>query len=500
MRPTWLASRGTPSKGNMQLSHLISVLPRVRVRGDAKITGLCFDSRRVKRGDLFVALVGANADGHAFVPDAVASGAAAVLVERAVPGINVPQVVVKDTREALGKLSARFLNYPSRRLKVVGVTGTNGKTTTTYLIRAIVEAAGKKAGIIGTIAYSTGVEETEAVNTTPESLLTQQLLSEMVRAGMEYAVMEVSSQALDQGRVNDVDFAAAVFTNLSREHLDYHKTMARYARAKARLFALLPENAVSVVNGDDRYAKIVVGDRRGVVRFGFKKGMDVRVVRCETGVKGSRFSIVSPWGEMDLVTPLPGRHNVYNCVAAVSVAAALDIDRAAIARGVAALSSVPGRLEPVDVGQKFAVFVDYAHTAVALENVLMTVRELTKHRVIVLFGCGGERDKSKRRRMRVAAESLADHCVVTSDNPRGEDPKAIIDQVMRGAEDLSKFTVEIDRRVAITRAIELARPGDLVLIAGKGHETVQIFKDRRVRFDDREVAREVLRKAASSAP
>jgi UDP-N-acetylmuramoyl-L-alanyl-D-glutamate--2,6-diaminopimelate ligase len=203
---------------------------------------------------------------------------------------------------------------------------------------------------------------------------------------------------------------------------------------------------------------------------------------------------------MDLVTPLPGRHNVYNCVAAVSVAAALDIDRAAIARGVAALSSVPGRLEPVDVGQKFAVFVDYAHTAVALENVLMTVRELTKHRVIVLFGCGGERDKSKRRRMRVAAESLADHCVVTSDNPRGEDPKAIIDQVMRGAEDLSKFTVEIDRRVAITRAIELARPGDLVLIAGKGHETVQIFKDRRVRFDDREVAREVLRKAASSAP
>ena len=482
----------------MRLSELMSVLPGIQLPRDVEISGICFDSRRVKAGDLFVALVGAKADGHDFVPGAVGSGAAVVLVERPLAVLSVPQVVVKDARAALGKLSARFLDYPSRRIKVIGVTGTNGKTTTTYLIRSIVQAAGRKVGVIGTIAYSTGVEETEAVNTTPESLLVQELLSEMVRAGVEYAAMEVSSQAIDQGRVNDVEFAAGVFTNLSREHLDYHKTMAAYARAKGLLFGRLPRDAVSVVNGDDRYVGIVVGDRRGVIRFGFKKGSDVRVVSFETGVKGSRFSILSPWGKMDLATPLPGKHNVYNCVASAAVAAALGIDPPAIARGIAALSSVPGRLEPVDAGQDFTVFVDYAHTPDALKNVLKTVRKLAANRVIVLFGCGGERDRSKRPRMRAVAEKLADHCVVTSDNPRGEDPQDIIDQIMRHAADPSRFTVEIDRRAAIARAVAMARPGDLVLLAGKGHETWQIFKDRRVHFDDREVARDVLRKAGST--
>jgi len=482
----------------MRLSELISVLPGTKLSHDADITGIAFDSRTVKPGELFVALVGAKADGHDFVRAAVASGAAAVLAQRRTQEIDVPQLVVKDSRAALGKLSARFLNYPSRQLRVIGVTGTNGKTTTTYLIRSIAEAAGKKAGIIGTIAYFTGVEEVSAVNTTPESLLTQQLLSEMVDAGMDYAAMEVSSQALDQGRVDDVDFAAGVFTNLSREHLDYHKTMASYARAKGRLFAKLSGDAVLVVNGDDRYVEKVIGRRRrGVIRFGFKRDVDVRVVSFETGVRGSRARVLSPWGEIDLVTPLAGKHNVYNCVAASTVLAALGIDMGAVVRGVAGLSCVRGRLEPVDEGQDFAVFVDYAHTDEALKNVLRTVRELTKKRVIVAFGCGGERDVSKRPRMSRTAEKLADHCVVTSDNPRGEDPEVIIDQIMRGARDLSKFTVESDRRAAITGAIGMARPGDLVLIAGKGHETCQIFKDRRIHFDDREIAREVLRKVVS---
>jgi UDP-N-acetylmuramyl-tripeptide synthetase len=296
-----------------------------------------------------------------------------------------------------------------------------------------------------------------------------------------------------------VDFAAGVFTNLSPEHLDYHKDMPGYARAKGRLFGLLSPDAAAVFNVDDgNAARVVGGTRARLIGFGFGKGAQVRAVDCRTGPGGSRWRMVSPWGEVRLSTCLAGRHNVYNCLAAAAVTAALAVELPTVARGIAGVSSVRGRLESVDEGQDFAVFVDYAHTDDALENVLKAVRPMTMKRVIVVVGCGGDRDVSKRPRMRAVAGRLADHCVVTSDNPRSEDPMKIIEQMMHGATDASKFTIEPDRRAAITQAIGMARAGDVVLIAGKGHETSQIFGDRRVHFDDREVAGEVLRKAVSS--
>ena len=482
----------------MKLSQLASAVPESRCIGtaDAEISGMTFDSRAVKAGDLFAALVGDKADGHDFAARAVASGAAALLVERLLDGIAVPQLVAPDSRAALGKAAAVFYGHPSRRVKVVGVTGTKGKTTTAYLIRSIVEAAGMKAGMIGTISYSFGEGEIPAVNTTPESLVVQQLLAEMAKRGCQYAPMEVSSHALDQGRVDDVTFAAGLFTNLAPEHMDYHKDMASYAQAKGRLFGLLAPGGPAVANADNGYAREVLRAYKGkAVLFGFDEGADARVTQMEALVDGSRFTLAGPWGEMKFRTALPGRHNVYNCAGAATVTAALGIAPAAVVAGVENLKNVSGRLERVDEGQPFAVFVDYAHTDDALRSVLSTVRPLTPGRVTVVFGCGGDRDRAKRPRMRAACEELADLCVVTSDNPRSEDPAAIIAEIMRGVGKASKFTLEPDRRTAIRIAIEMAREGDVVLIAGKGHETYQIFKTRRIHFDDREVAREVIREA-----
>ena len=480
----------------MKLSELASGVASAKPAGDAEIKGITFDSRTVKPGDLFAALVGAQADGHAFAAQAVASGASALLVERRLDALDVPQLVVADSRAALGKISATFYNHPSKRVKVIGVTGTKGKTTTTYIIRSILQAAGKKAGLVGTISYSFGGEDIPSVNTTPESLVVQRLLSDMAKNGCEYAPMEVSSIALEEGRVSEVTFAAGLFTNLAPEHMDYHHDMTSYAHAKGRLFDLVTPGGPAVVNADSEYLDEVLGGvKRNVVRFGFGESADVRVTRMEALVDGSRFAVASPWGELEFRTELPGKHNVYNCLAALSVTGALGFSPKALVEGVAALKNVSGRLERVDEGQPFAVFVDYAHTDDALRNVLSTVRPLTAGRVIVVFGCGGDRDRTKRPRMRGVCEELADLCVVTSDNPRSEDPKAILAEIMRGVRDSRKFTVEPNRRTAIRMAIEMASPGDLVLIAGKGHETYQIFKNRRLHFDDREVAREVLREA-----
>ncbi|HUU42523.1 MAG TPA: UDP-N-acetylmuramoyl-L-alanyl-D-glutamate--2,6-diaminopimelate ligase [Planctomycetota bacterium] len=484
----------------MRLSELASVVSDAGLTGgDVDVTRITHDSREVTPGTLFVALVGEKLDGHDYVARAVEAGASAVVVERPQPGITVPQLVVPRSRIALGKLAARFYDEPSRKLKVIGVTGTNGKTTTTYIVRSIVEASGEKAGVIGTIAYTSGDAEVPATNTTPESVLVERLLAEMVASGMTFAALEVSSHALDQGRVDEVTFAAGVFTNISGEHIDYHKDMTRYVRAKGRLFARLDPDAVAVVNADDPYTgEVLSGSRvRRVIRYGLGAGAEVRAVDVETGVGGSRFRVASPWGELVLTSPLAGEHNVYNCLAAATVTAALGVTPDAVREGIARLAVVPGRLEPVDEGQDFAVFVDYAHTDNALENALKAARKLTSRRVIVVFGCGGDRDRTKRPRMRAVAEELAHVCVVTSDNPRTEDPADIIEQIMRGTRDPSKFIVEVDRRTAIRRAVETARPGDLVLIAGKGHETYQIFKDRTIHFDDREVAREVLREVTS---
>ena len=318
----------------MLLSELKSFVPGATITGDAEIGDIVYDSRKVKPGDLFVALVGASVDGHEFVRGAVDSGAVAAMVERAIGGIVVPQLLVDDTRLSLGRVSAGFFDCPSQRMKVIGVTGTNGKTTTTHLIRSVLEAAGLVSGMIGTIAYSVGGEELPAPNTTPESLVVQRLLAQMVDAGAGYAAMEVSSHALDQGRVDDVEFAAGVFMNLSPEHLDFHKDMPSYARAKGKLFQKLPPGAVAVVNADDDYVDdVVFGTAADVIRFGFASGVDVRITDFETGLEGSRCTIESPWGKLTLSTGMPGRHNVYNCVAAAAVTAAMGIDTESVVRG-----------------------------------------------------------------------------------------------------------------------------------------------------------------------
>ena len=495
-----MSPAGHDAELNMRLSELKSVLDEVKVLGDpnVEITDITYDSRKAAAGTIFVALVGATVDGHRYADAAVEAGASALVVEREVPGVVVPQLVVPNSRRALGKIARRFCEDPSKHVKVIGVTGTNGKTTVTCLMRSIFEAAGERPGVIGTISYVVGDREIPAVNTTPESLNIQEMLAEMLSAGVNYAAVEVSSHALDQYRVDDVTFAAGVFTNLTPEHLDYHKDMTSYAQAKSKLFATLSKDAVAVVNADDRYSSTVsAGTQAKKLSYGFSDGADVRVRSLECDSTGNRFEIESPWGVLRVTTALPGRHNVYNCLAALTVTAALGLPVEKAVEGIAALQVIPGRLERVDEGQDFRVFVDYAHSDDALENVLTAVRDLTDRRVIVVFGCGGDRDVTKRPRMRAVAEELADHAVVTSDNPRSEDPRAIIDQIMTGVRDRSKFTVEPDRRAAVAAAVRMAKPGDVVLIAGKGHETYQILRDRRVHFDDREVAREELRKVVA---
>jgi UDP-N-acetylmuramoyl-L-alanyl-D-glutamate--2,6-diaminopimelate ligase len=347
--------------------------------------------------------------------------------------------------------------------------------------------------------YIVGGRETPAPNTTPESCTVQELLAQMADEKITHAVMEVSSHSLEQHRVEDVEFAAGVFTNLTPEHLDYHKTMRAYACAKAKLFKALPADAPAAVNADDRWCdKVTRVKRRNRFRYAIRREAEVKVTGLDVSARGSRFTVASPWGTFEIRTVLPARHNVYNCLAAATVTAALGIDPEDVAEGIARVTCVRGRLEPVAAGQDFTVLVDYAHTTAALESVLKAVRELTKTRLIVLFGCGGDRDKSKRPRMRAAAEKIADRVVVTSDNPRTENPLAIIDRIMKGVRDRSKFTIEPDRRAAIAKAIGMARPGDVVLLAGKGHEDYQIIGDRRFHLDDREEALKALKALKAS--
>lgn len=482
----------------MQLKTLLADLPDVQIDGslETEISGIAYDSRRVKPGFLFVAMTGAQVDGHAFVESAIDRGAVAVIGQEDARGHrkNVTFVRARDSRAALSRVSEVFYGHPSSHLKIAGVTGTNGKTTTAFLLKQIFEKSQWRCGLIGTVRYEIGERILPATRTTPEALDVQELLYAMRSAGCKAAVMEVSSHALAQNRVSGVEFDAAIFTNLSQDHLDYHGTMENYFAAKMALFDKLStqtKNAKAVINIDDHYGTILAdkfANQIPLVTYGMSMRADFRGSNLKTDFRGTSYQLDAKHKSYLVRLPLIGRFNVYNSLAAIAAASALGIDVRAAVLSLAAVSPVPGRLEAVPAGRQFRIFVDYAHTDDALINVMKTVRELSPARLIVVFGCGGNRDRSKRSLMGAAVERYADRAIITSDNPRKEDPEAIIEDIKKGFVRDSYETV-VDRKEAIFRAISIAQPRDIVLIAGKGHETYQEFADRTVPFNDVEVAK-----------
>jgi UDP-N-acetylmuramoyl-L-alanyl-D-glutamate--2,6-diaminopimelate ligase len=454
---------------------------------DVEVADLAHDARAVGPGTLFFCVPGFKVDGHDFAPRAVERGAVALVVERPL-ALGVPEVVVPSARAAMAPAAAAFHRDPTARLDVVGVTGTNGKTTTAFLVRGLLQAAGRQTGLLGTVTSVIGGEERPVVRTTPEAIELQRDFAEMVAGGDVACAMEVSSHALALHRADAIHWAVAIFTNLSRDHLDFHPTMEDYFVAKRRLFEAGARTAV--VNVDDAYGRRLADDLDDPVTFGIDSAdAALHATDVEIALTGSRFRV----GALELRTPLPGRFNVLNVLGAVAAARALGVADDVIAEALSNAGRVPGRFEPVDAGQPFAVLVDYAHTPDSLENVLRAARELTDGRVIVVFGAGGDRDRGKRPLMGRAARALADRVVVTSDNPRSEDPEAIIAQVLDGTGEGPEVEAVVDRREAIARAVELAGAGDVVVIAGKGHEQGQEFEDgRKLPFDDVTVAREAL--------
>jgi UDP-N-acetylmuramoyl-L-alanyl-D-glutamate--2,6-diaminopimelate ligase len=454
---------------------------------EVEISSLAYSSQSVTPGALFFCVPGFRADGHEFAPAAVERGAVALVCQRPL-GLGVPEVVVPDVRAAMGPAAARFYRDPTAELDVVGITGTNGKTTTAFLVRHLLEADGRSCGLLGTVKRVVGGTEEEVERTTPEAIDLQATFRRMVDGGDRACAMEVSSHALELGRVVGIRFACRVFTNLTQDHLDFHDTMHAYFEAKRRLFR---EPGIAVVNVDDEYGRRIAADI-DCVTFAIVGDADYRARDVEFDLMGSRFTCQTPAGPLELESPLPGLFNVENVLAAVAAARSLDVPAATIAEALPAFGRVPGRFEPVDEGQEFGVLVDYAHTPDSLENVLRAAREVTRGRLHVVFGAGGDRDRGKRPLMGAAARRLADRVLVTSDNPRNESPEAIIDEVMEGAgPDVER---EVDRRRAIALAVETAEPGDVVVIAGKGHEQGQEFENgRKEPFDDCNVAREALR-------
>jgi UDP-N-acetylmuramoyl-L-alanyl-D-glutamate--2,6-diaminopimelate ligase len=464
--------------------------------GDLEITKLAFDTRQVEPGTLFFCVPGFTRDGHEFAADAIAAGAVALVVERPL-NLGVPEIRVQSARAAMAPAAARFYGDPTAHMHVVGITGTNGKTTTAFLVRAILEDAGIRTGLLGTVKSVIGGVDHDVERTTPEAIDLQRDFAAMVQGGDLACAMEVSSHALELHRADAIHFAAAIFTNLTQDHLDFHPDMESYFLAKRRLFE--GDARAKIVNVDDPYGRRLAGEMPGAITVGIENDADYRAVEVATAMAGSRFVVRTPDGEVPMISPLPGRFNVLNVLCATAAARALGVEPGTIATAVAAAGRVPGRFEPVDAGQDFAVLVDYAHTPDSLENVLGAARDLARGRVIVVFGAGGDRDRGKRPLMGEIARRLADRVIVTSDNPRSEDPEAIIREILAGSgEDVEWY---VDRRRAIAAAISGAGRGDVVVIAGKGHEQGQEFAGgHKVPFDDVTVAREALSEAKQSAP
>jgi UDP-N-acetylmuramoyl-L-alanyl-D-glutamate--2,6-diaminopimelate ligase len=483
----------------MRLAELVAGLPGARVVGDGSVgvVELAYDSRKVEPGTLFFCVVGEKVDGHEFGPRAVEDGASALVVERELTEVAVPQVVVSDSRAAMAPLAAQFFGDPTEKLRVVGVTGTNGKTTTAFLVHEILKAAEFPCGLLGTVKQIVGGVQKEVVRTTPEAIELQRTFCQMLAGGDEACAMEVSSHAMTLHRADAIHFEVAIFTNLTQDHLDFHADMEDYFLAKRKLFEAGPKTAI--VNVDDPYGRRLAEEFECVTfsAEGAEADYSARDVSFDAG--GARFSV----GEMDLRTGLPGHFNVANALGAFAAAEAMGVGSEIAAAGLARAARVPGRFEPIEEGQGFSVLVDYAHTPDSLENVLRAARRLTIGRLISVFGAGGDRDRDKRPKMGRAGAELSDLAVITSDNPRSEDPEAIVAEVVAGAKaaaGASKLEVVVDRREAIALALGRAEPGDTVVIAGKGHEQGQEFEaGRKIPFDDREVAREELWKLGSPA-
>jgi UDP-N-acetylmuramoyl-L-alanyl-D-glutamate--2,6-diaminopimelate ligase len=458
---------------------------------DVEISDLAYDSRAVTPGTLFFCVPGMISDGHDFAPDAVARGAVALVVERPL-SLDVPEVLVPDVRRDMPGAAARFYGNPTASLQTVGVTGTNGKTTTAFLVRELLEADGRQTGLLGTVKSVIGGAPHPVQRTTPEAIDLQRTFREMVAGGDQACSMEVSSHALELHRSDAIDFDVAIFTNLTQDHLDFHPTMEDYFQAKRRLFVDLEPEA-TVVNLDDAYGRRLADEVRRPVTFALERPAAYRAVDVVTGLEGSRFTVETPSGQFELSSPLRGRFNVYNVLGAFAAGMTLGVPGQVAAGALWDAVQVPGRFAPVDAGQEFAVLVDYAHTPDSLENVLRAAREIAgPGRLHVVFGCGGDRDRRKRPLMGEIATRLADRVLVTSDNPRSEDPESIIEEILAG----TGAGVEhlVDRREAITRAIAAAEPGDVVVIAGKGHEQGQEFAaGRKIPFDDATVALDALK-------
>lgn len=490
------------------LQELVSLLPMAKIQGktDFLVEGLAHDSRAVMPGTLFVCLSGFKTDGHNYIKQAHSQGAVAVIVEKVVEDIpeGLTVITVSDTREAIKAVTPYFFDYPSRKLRMIGVTGTNGKTTTTYLLKNILQEAGYQVGVIGTIQNSIGDRIVPSKNTTPDVIDLQNLLAEMVANKMDYVVMEVSSHALALERVAGCEFDVGIFTNMTQDHLDFHVTFENYLAAKAKLFQSLSDNGnhkknkTAIINVDDAAAAAILSSTAcNTITYGITKDANLKAENPNVQAAGTEFAIAGAFGVMNLKLKITGLFNVYNVLSAVGAALAEGIEPAIIKNALEKFQSVPGRFELVNAGQNFSVIVDYAHTPDGLENILQTAKQIAKQRIIVVFGCGGDRDRTKRPIMGKLAATYGDIVIATSDNPRSEDPALILEEIEVGIkEGLSAgelYEKISDRRQAIARALELAAQDDIVIIAGKGHENYQILKNETISFDDKEVVKEIIK-------
>lgn len=482
----------------MKLAELLKGVEVLSYKGnlDIDISGLTYDSRDTQKGNLFICISGYTQDGHRYVRDAAEKGAAALLVEKDMEPIDLAVVKVRNSREAMPVLAVNFYSNPTDRLKLIGITGTNGKTTTTYLIRSILEADGKKSGLLGTISTQIGDKVSVSTRTTPEALDLQRTFREMTDMGINYAVMEVSSHSLELGRVEKCSFSTGVFTNLTQDHLDFHKTIENYRNAKKKLFYMTRK--ANIINIDDEHGRYIADEIRKLkiplITYGIDNQADIMAANINIRSTGVSFTLVTPGYKTDLEIKIPGKFSVYNALAAAAAAYAEGIEKNVIIEGLKKVSNVPGRSEIVKVNTSYTIIIDYAHTPDGLQNILASIRQYAKSRIITLFGCGGDRDREKRPVMGKIAGRMSDYCIITSDNPRSEVPTDIIRQIEAGIKltDCDYICIE-NRRDAIKYALTVARAGDIVLLAGKGHETYQVLKDRTIPFDEREIVREILR-------
>ncbi|GJQ57297.1 MAG: UDP-N-acetylmuramoyl-L-alanyl-D-glutamate--2,6-diaminopimelate ligase [Candidatus Scalindua sp. AMX11] len=480
----------------MKLGKLIENLDLEEVYDfiNLEIIGLTHDSRRVKPGYVFVAIAGHKIDGHHFIEKSLEQGAAAIVSEKTFsPNTRIPQIIVRNSRRALSHLSCCFYENPSQKINVIGITGTNGKTTTAFLTKSIIESKGYDTGLIGTISYQIGKKKIPARETTPESVELQRIIAEMVTSRLKFLVMEVSSHSLVQHRVEDINFTAAVFTNVSPEHLDYHKTITNYMEAKRKLFEGLKSNSYAVLNADDEQSGYFAASTKAhILWYGIKKNADIEAKICRETLDTTVVRLSYAGMEVEVFIPLIGLHNVYNALASAAVAISQGFNLKEVKEGIEAVPIIPGRLEMVPSTKGFVIFVDFAHTPHALEVVLDTLRKLTSGRLILVFGCGGDRDREKRAEMGRIADLNSDIFWITNDNPRSENPKGIIADIQAGITPERDFYVQQDREEAIQSALSKAEKGDIVLIAGKGHEKGQIVKDKVIPFDDKDVIEKII--------